>query len=408
MRVLMFGWEFPPHNSGGLGVACWGLARALVQEGTEVTFVLPRRINAALPGVRFVFADRGAPIITESTVTTALYSGYATETSVSNALRSISPSPVMPAWGLMNEVLRYALLARIVAHEETFDVIHAHDWLSFLAGVEAKRVSGKPLVVHVHATEFDRTGNGAVNDAVYAIEKRGMEVADRIIAVSEFTKNVIAQRYGISRDKIEVVHNGIDPDDPVVTADSIERIEKLKQAGNKIVLFVGRLTLQKGPDYFLRAARRALEFDRNLLFVVSGSGDMEQALMQEAAFLGIADRMFFVGFLRGAELGAMYRIADVFVMPSVSEPFGIVPLEALLNGTPVLISKQSGVSEVLQHALKVDFWDTEAMAERIIACTRHQSLARTLIENGGREAGTARWKRAAEKCMLIYTHAAHS
>lgn len=395
----MFGWEFPPHNSGGLGVACYGLSRALHSEGAEVTFVLPRRLNASLPGVKFVFADRMTPI--DSRVVEKLYSGYATPESVQELVTSFMPN-VPVAWSLFDEVIRYAMLARMVAHSEQFDVIHAHDWLSFLAGIEAKRVSGKPFIAHVHATEYDRTG-GAMNDAVYQVERRGMEMADHVVAVSGYTKRVIMERYGISGDKISVVHNGIDNDDPAVSdAGVFEQLRARKKSGGKTVLFVGRLTLQKGPDYFLSAAKRALSVDPTLTFVISGSGDMENRLMQDAAYMGIADRVFFVGFLRGAELAAMYRMADLVVMPSVSEPFGIVPLESLLNGTPVLISKQSGVSEVVSHALKVDFWDTEAMAERMLMCTKHASLHTTLAENGKREAAGARWQRAAEKCILIY------
>lgn len=396
----MFGWEFPPHNSGGLGVACYGLSRALYGEGALVTFVLPRRMQVAVPGIRFVFSEEGW---VNDEVARTLYSGYATADPETNALAASLHTPMPMGWGLMDEVLKYAVLSRMIAHTEQFDVIHAHDWLSFLAGIEAKRISGKPLVVHVHATEFDRTGNGSVNEAVYAIEKRGMEAADTVVAVSEFTKHILVERYGIDRAKIRVVHNGIDPDEPVAAAPSpLSRMHAIKANGGKIVLFVGRLTLQKGPDYFLKAAKRALEYDPNLVFVISGSGDMQNRLMQEAAYLGIAHKVFFVGFMRGAELGALYRMADMMVMPSVSEPFGLVPLESLLNGTPVLISKQSGVSEVLRHALKVDFWDIDATAERILACTRHASLRDTLAENGSKEAGTALWKKAAEKCMLIY------
>ena len=346
-------------------------------------------------GMRFVFADSGKAI--DASVAKQLMNAYAPS---SMALSLLMRDRLPMGWGLFDEVMRYAILARMVAYSEPFDVIHAHDWLSIAAGMEAKRISGKPLIVHMHATEFDRTG-GTANDAVYEIERTGMEAADRVVAVSDYTKNIIINRYGITPEKIEVVYNGIDPDDAVVAA-PFASISARKRLGEKIVLCVGRLTLQKGPDYFLRAAKRALSKDPRLQFVISGAGDMQERLMQEAAALGIADRVFFVGFLRGAELASAYRMADVVVMPSVSEPFGIVPLESLLNGTPVILSKQSGVSEVIRHALKVDFWDTDAMAERIIAATRYSALSTTLSENGRREAGLVNWQKAAQQCILIY------
>ncbi|MCR4322833.1 MAG: glycosyltransferase family 4 protein, partial [Candidatus Azambacteria bacterium] len=297
------------------------------------------------------------------------------------------------------EVLAYSACAAAIARMSSFDVIHAHDWLSFLAGLEAKRVSGKPLIVHVHATEFDRTGGTGVNARVYDIERRGMQEADRVIAVSQWTKNIIVEHYGVSPEKIEVVHNGVEERD---FRRLPSELDSWKAQGKKIVLFHGRVTLQKGPDYFLRTARRVLEFFPQAVFVVSGIGDMLPQMVREAVTLGISDKVFFVGALWDEERDKMYQAADVVMMPSVSEPFGIVPLEALSNGAPVLISKQSGVSEVLSHALKSDFWDTDEMANKIVSILKNESLKSTLRANGNREASTVTWSKAAQKVLGVY------
>lgn len=388
----MFGWEFPPLNSGGLGVACYGLTRALSHAGIDVTFVLPKKADITSPFCRLLYADSSAY------PSRGFYSGYLTE----GEYRTLAAGHGQYGWNLLDEVRRYALNARIVAKGEQFDLIHAHDWLTMLAGIEAKKLTGKPLIVHVHATEFDRTGHGNVNQDVYDIERAGMHYADRVIAVSEFTKRILIQHYGVPAWKIDVVHNSVDDDDCTVSEIVTDEVHALKSAGNSIVLFVGRITLQKGPDYFVRVAKRVLDHKRNTYFVVCGSGDMEQQIMQQAAYLGISDRMFFVGFLRGRDLSRMYRLADVLIMPSVSEPFGIVPLEALKNGTPVIVSKQSGVAEILQHALKADFWDVEEMSDFILAITTSAPLRQCLAEYGRNEAGARKWHHAADACVDIY------
>lgn len=388
----MFGWEFPPLNSGGLGVACFGLTRALSRAGVEVTFVLPRTAKFQNSFCRFVFAG------IDPALPASMYSGYTS----SKEWQTLAAGHGQYGWRLMDEVRQYAVRARHIAMEEQFDIIHAHDWLTMLAGIEAKKVSGKPLVVHVHATEFDRTGNGAVNQDVYDIERAGMHAADRIIAVSEYTKRMLVERYGVQPWKVDVVHNCVDDDDEAIAAIESD-VHALKNAGNKIVLFVGRITLQKGPDYFVRIAKRVLDQRRDLYFVVCGSGDMERQIMEQAAYLGIADRMFFVGFLRGRELARLYKLSDVLIMPSVSEPFGIVPLEALKNGTPVIVSKQSGVAEVLRHALKADFWDVDEMADFILAVTTYAPLRQCLADLGGKEAGKRKWSHAAHSCITLYS-----
>jgi glycosyltransferase involved in cell wall biosynthesis len=391
----MFGWElFPPHHSGGLGTACFGLTRALSHEPVEIVFVFPQKASTPSGSVKFIFANEKSVRIRH--IDSFLYP-YVTAERYHDEVRKTTDNTYETS--LLGEVRRYAKKAGAIAISENCDVIHAHDWLAFLAGIEAKRATGKPLVVHVHATEFDRTGGNGINADVFEIEKQGLAQADAIIAVSGFTKNILVSKYGISPEKIEVVHNGIDVEDqkPVPF-----RFDALKKNGKKVVLFVGRITIQKGPDYFIQAAKTVLRFRPNTLFLVSGSGDMERQMIRQAADEGIGDKVIFAGFLRGEELAAVYQVADLYVMPSVSEPFGITPLESLAHGTPVLISKQSGVSEVLTHALKADFWDTEDMADKIISVLDHGVLYENLKENGWREVAKNSWKKAAIKCVDLY------
>ncbi len=300
---------------------------------------------------------------------------------------------------LFEEVDRYEQCAKKIALFEKFDVIHAHDWLSFGAGIAAKRISGKPFVAHVHATEFDRGGGGNVDQRVYRREKRGMEEADKVVAVSNYTKRIIVEKYGIPEEKVEVAHNGVDLEEKVPGR---SLLDCFKEAGYKIVLFVGRLTLQKGPDYFLEAARQVCEHDDNVVFVVAGSGDMERQMIHQVGQLGISDRVIFPGFVRGDELHGLYKAADLFVMPSVSEPFGLTPLESMINGTPVMVSNQSGVSEVIRHALKVDFWDTREMANKILTTLNHQCLGDCLAQEGKKEVSSITWDSATDKCIEIY------
>jgi glycosyltransferase involved in cell wall biosynthesis len=393
VRILMFGWEFPPHNSGGLGVACFGLTRALASRNIELIFVMPKKLDVGAPWARFVFADSEVAGIDARAINSPL-KAYATSNWYSRALEDLG----IYGSDLFAEVRRYANMGGALAQEEQFDVIYAHDWLSFGAGMEAKRVSGKPLIVHVHATEFDRCGGAAgVNPEVYEIEKAGMEAADRIIAVSELTKNIIVREYGIPEWKVSVVHNGIDEVTAPSGAGERSRLKALKQSGYKIVLFLGRVTLQKGPDYFIRAAKRVLEKFPKAVFVLSGSGDMERRVMDLAAQLGISDKVVFTGFLSGADRHEMYRSADLFVMPSVSEPFGIAPLEAMKSGTPVLVSKQSGIAEAVRGALKVDFWDIDEMANKILGVIAYAGLHQSLREDGAREAERLTWDEAAQK-----------
>ena len=389
----MFGWEFPPHNSGGLGVACLGLTKALSEIGMQVLFVMPKKLDVSSKDVEIIFADRVGISVHEID---SLLSPYLTM----KGYQYVRGPQIDDLYGsdLLSEVRRYAARGALIAQQEKFDVIYAHDWLSFGAGIEAKRVTGKPLIVHVHATEVDRCGGiNNVNRTVFDAEKYGMEYADRIIAVSELTKNVIVREYGIPEWKISVVHNGIDDATAPCGGTYLPRLRALKASGYKLVLFLGRITIQKGPDYFIQAAKKVLEHNPRVMFIISGSGDMEHSIMELAASLGIAQNVLFTGFLQGNERHEAYVSADLFVMPSISEPFGITPLEAMRLGTPVLISKQSGVAEIVTHALKCDFWDVDAMTNMILAVVGYPGLAESLRENGIRQADEITWKEAARK-----------
>ncbi len=389
-RILMFGWEFPPYNSGGLGVACLGLTKALSELGVQVLFVMPKKLDLHTPWARMIFADVAG---VETRAVNSVLTPYLTGRSYARGERG-------GIYGddLLSEVMRYASLAASIARGERFDVIYAHDWLSFGAGIEAKRATGKPLIVHVHATEFDRCGGPwGINPDVYKIEKEGMEAADCVIAVSELTKNIIMKEYGIPADKVRVVYNGIDESTTPSSGGSLPRLRALRESGYKLVLFIGRITLQKGPDYFLRAAKLVIERNPQVLFILAGAGDMENEITHLAADLGIASHVFFTGFLQGSERHEVYLAADLFVMPSVSEPFGITALEAMKLGTPVLISKQSGVAEVVRHALKVDFWDVDEMANQILSVVGYPGLRETLAENAALEAERLTWSDAARK-----------
>jgi glycogen(starch) synthase len=298
---------------------------------------------------------------------------------------------------MYSEVHRYAAVAVDLARSEQFDVVHAHDWMTYPAGIAVSAMSGKPLIVHVHSTEFDRSGEH-VNQVIYDIERMGMHAAHKVVAVSHFTRSIIIGRYGVGGEKVEVVHNGVERNGNGAWALTETGIKK----DEKIVLFLGRITMQKGPEYFLGAAKKVLEVMENVKFVMAGSGDMMHRAVELAAELGIGHKVLFTGFLRGEDVQKIYRMADLFVMPSVSEPFGIVPLEALEHDVPVIISKQSGVSEVLRHALKVDFWDVNEMANKIVAVLKYPPLSMTLRDYGNFEVRKLSWSDSASKCGKIY------
>jgi len=394
MKVLMFGWEFPPISSGGLGTACYGLTKGLSRKNIDVTLVLPDYPNEG----KMDFTK----IISASTIKVkkinSILMPYLTSHSYSESKNKLK-SKIYGAT-LFSEVARYAEAAKKIAMEEDFDLIHCHDWMTFKAGINAKKLKKKPLVVHVHATEFDRTGGNGINEHVYKIEKEGMEAADEIIAVSNYTKSKIIEKYGISPYKINVVHNAVDFEDKP----NIEEFGIKKK--DKVVLFMGRLTLQKGPDYFVHAAKKVLEHEKNVKFVICGNGDMEPSIVNKVAEMGLAGNVLFAGFLQGQDVERAYKMADVYVMPSVSEPFGITPLEAMSNGVPTIISRTSGVSEVIRHCLLVDFWDIDDISSKIISVLRYSQLTESLKENAFSEIRHFNWDIPAQKCIDIYNRVA--
>lgn len=427
MRVLMFGWEFPPHIAGGLGTACYGMTRGLARNGVDVTFVVPHAygdedqrfihvVNASDVEALYGSTGSGADDVLEKMsfihidsnmvpyISPEEYESYH-EQYVKTGQKTWSTTD---AWkqrytfsgkygaNLMEEVARYAVVAAQVARdlEGQFDVIHAHDWLTYYAGIAAKRVSGKPLVVHMHATEFDRSGEN-INRRVYAIEKAGMQAADRVIAVSELTRRIVIGKYGIPAEKVVTVHNAVrfgESEDAVP-----ERAVK-----DKVVTFLGRITYQKGPDYFVEAAAKVLQRVPDVRFVMAGSGDLMNHVVRRVAQLGIADRFHFTGFLKGGEVQRMFRLSDVYVMPSVSEPFGISPLEAMRSGVPVIISRQSGVAEVLDYAIKVNYWDVDALADAIYGLLTYPALGRMFASKGLEEVTGLKWTNAAAKIKTVY------
>ena len=438
MNIFMLGWEFPPFISGGLGTACYGLTRALNELGHRVIFILPQPVTtefathvdlrtpagikggAYIPGVTSYrldefenvefkaipsmlqpygeaspmswqeFLARGGNVVAEQTAGTHTVGGV----SGSVISRQTISANAHYDGDMFAETERYAAIAVALARTESFDVIHAHDWMTYPAGVAVAQVFRKPLVVHVHSTEFDRSGEH-VNQRIYDTERRGVHMADRAIAVSHYTRNILLSRYAIAPEKVEVVYNAIDNNGKIEIPPPIRKDEK-------IVLFLGRITMQKGPEYFLQAAKKVLEYEENVRFVMAGSGDMARRMIELAAYLGIGHKVVFTGFLRGEDVNRVYQMADLYVMPSVSEPFGIAPLEALSHDVPVIISKQSGVSEVLTHVLKVDFWDVDEMANKIIAVLRHPPLRAMLREHGSFEVRRLTWRDAAAGCVRVY------
>ena len=422
----MFGWEFPPHIAGGLGTACYGMTRGLARNGVEVVFVMPRAYGDE--DQRFVRVVNASDVETIGTRDHEFSEELLEKVSFihidSNMLPYISPEEYAAyhdefvrsgrthewtdVWkqrytfsgkygaNLMEEVARYAVVAAQVARDldGQFDVIHAHDWLTYYAGIAAKRVSGKPLVVHMHATEFDRSGEN-INRRVYAIEKAGMQAADRVIAVSELTRRIVIGKYGILADKVVTVHNA-------VRFGESEEAAPERAVKDKVVTFLGRITYQKGPDYFVEAAAKVLQRVSDVRFVMAGSGDLMNHVVRRVAQLGIADRFHFTGFLKGGEVQRMFRLSDVYVMPSVSEPFGISPLEAMRSGVPVIISRQSGVAEVLDYAIKVNYWDVDALADAIYGLLTYPALGRMFASKGLEEVTGLKWTNAAAKIKTVY------
>lgn len=438
MRVLMFGWEFPPHISGGLGTACYGMTRGLSRKGVEVVFVVPKlkgdsrgmdshlRLKSA-SGVRVSATTARAISRVNHTLWAknivfhqldSMLFAYDTLESYAERRRLLQGSDESTEWwgeshthesvlelqgdygtDLMSEVFRYGQAAASMAMTESakgFDVVHVHDWMTYPAGMLVKAMTGKPLVAHIHATEFDRSGEN-INHEVANIEKAGLLAADLVIAVSHLTRNTIIQRYGVSPDKVVVVHNAVSRRDVGRRYGVPELCHKEKR-----VLFMGRVTFQKGPDYFVEAAHRVLQKMPNVRFIMAGSGDMLPRMVRRVSQLRMGGRFHFPGFMRGADVDRMYAMSDLYVMPSVSEPFGIAPLEAMLYDVPVLLSRQSGVSEILFNALKVDFWDIEEMANKICAVLAYPRLAEEMVKNCREELKSITWDKAATHIVDAY------
>ncbi len=401
----MFGWEFPPYNKGGLGTACYGLSKGLSKEGIDISFVLPRKLDLNSDYIKFVFGEGGK----SNYIINSLLEPYMAPKNFDEKRfgedggnendkedRDNSQNKGIYGKDLFSEVERYASIAGDIAEKESFDIIHAHDWMTFKAGIAAKKRTNKPLVVHIHATEFDRTGGNGNNSIVYEIEKEGFQSADLIIAVSNFTKKMVVDKYNIDPLKIRVVHNSVEFENY-----TLEKAHSLSDC-NKLILFLGRITLQKGPDYFIEAAKKVLDYYPNVYFIIAGSGDMDRDIIKRVIEMGISDKVLFAGFLRGSDVHKAFQMCDLYVMPSVSEPFGISPLESLMNKTPVLISKQSGVSEVLKNCLKADFWDIDELTNKMVSVLRYNELKKCLTENGHNEVKTMDWRNSAKKCVDVY------
>ena len=421
MKVLMFGWEFPPHISGGLGTACYGLTKGMTSfPDMEILFVVPKVVGDEHDSSIGLIGANNVPVKINDLrvagflkkmqqievgvnllpyVDPELYEKYSSEI-VQGENRFITTDfegklKFTGGYGhnLMQEISNYAIVGASIASQHTFDIIHAHDWLCYPAGIAAKFISGKPLVIHVHATDFDRSG-GNVNPVVYNIEKQGMEVADKIITVSNLTRKIVIEKYGIAPEKVVTVYNAVEP---------LEiKVKDRSKFDEKIVTFLGRITMQKGPEYFIEAANLVLKKMSNVRFVMAGSGDMMNKMIRRAARLGICDKFSFTGFLKGDDVYRMFALSNVYVMPSVSEPFGISPLEALQSNVPVIISRQSGVAEVLKHAIKVDFWDTHAMADAIYGILNYPALHAVFSKHGKTEVEKMKWETSAKHVRNVY------
>ncbi len=413
MKVLMFGWEFPPHILGGLGTASYGLTKGMSENGNiDITFVIPKpqgdedksfaRIIGACetpiawrdPSWDYVNSRIGN--VMDPQLYYDLRSNIYADFNYMNVndLGCIEFSGRYPE-NLLEEINNYSIVAGVIARTVDFDIIHSHDWLTYPAGIHAKQVSGKPLVIHVHATDFDRS-RGNVNPTVYGIERDGMINADHIITVSNLTRRTVIEKYGIDPSKVTTVHNAVEP-----LSEELKNLQvpKMKE---KVVTFLGRITMQKGPEYFVEAAAKVLQKVHNVRFVMAGSGDMMEKMINLAARKDIADRFHFPGFLKGKQVYEMLKASDVYVMPSVSEPFGISPLEAMQMGVPSIISKQSGCAEILNHVIKTDFWDIDAMADAIYSIISYPAMHKQLQDEGLKEIDGIQWKKAGKKVIDIY------
>ncbi len=419
MKALMFGWEFPPHILGGLGTASYGLTKGMHANGNmDITFVIPKPWGDEEKDFATIIGASNTPIAwrdvswdyVESRIGKVMNPQmyfdlrdhiYADFNYMRlNDLGCIEFSGRYPD-NLVEEINNYSIVAGVIARTVPCDIIHAHDWLTYPAGIHAKNVTGKPLVIHVHASEFDRS-RGKPNPTVFAIEKDGMNNADHIITVSNLTRDTVINKYGIDPAKVTTVHNAVIP-----LSDELLNLKR-KEGKDKVITFLGRITMQKGPEYFVEAAAKVLKKNKNVRFVMAGGGDMEEKMIRLAAKRGIADRFHFTGFLRGKEVYQMFRDSDVYVMPSVSEPFGISPLEAMEMGVPSIISKQSGCAEILENVIKTDYWDVDAMADAMHSIITNKALFDTLRDRGIEEIHGITWEKAGKKVIDIYNNVINS
>lgn len=415
MKALMFGWEFPPHILGGLGTASYGLTKGMsLQPDMEITFVIPKPWGDEDQSFLKIIGACNTPVAWRE-----VYWDYVSERLSkymdpqeyynlrdhiygdfnylhTNDLGCIEFSGRYPD-NLLEEINNYSIVAGVIARTHNYDIIHSHDWLTYPAGIHAKNVLGKPLVIHVHATDFDRS-RGKVNPQVYQMEKNGMDYADHIICVSELTRRTVIEKYHQDPAKVTTVHNAVEPLSAEIVA-----IEPQK-GKDKVVTFLGRITMQKGPEYFVEAAARVLEKAKHIRFVMAGSGDMMERMIYLVAERGISDKFHFTGFLKGKQVYEMLKRSDVYVMPSVSEPFGISPLEAMQCSIPTIISKQSGCAEILDKAVKIDYWDVEAMADAIYSICTYDAMSEFLSREGKEEVDNIKWEYAGQKVRDIYNN----
>jgi len=421
MNVLMFGWEFPPHISGGLGTACYGIVKGLASSrNINITFVVPKTHGNehSANNIQLVSADNisvgsqyhlewnptdvsilevNSPLVPYLTPESYMESYQVSGGMKTETIQEDQKITFSGGYGpnLFSEIYNYAVVAKTIAKENQFQLIHAHDWLTFPAGIAAKQISGKPLIVHVHSTDFDRSG-GAVNPDIFAIEKQGFDEADHIITVSNRIKSRLTNQYHIPSQKITTIYNAIDPE-----LNSDGEIKNRKQK-HKIVTFLGRITIQKGPEYFVDVARMVIHRMKNVHFVMAGNGELRNHILELCARYGITDRIHFTGFLNNDEVARMLRQSDLFIMPSVSEPFGIVPLEAMQANVPVIISLQSGVSELIRNVIKTNFWDVHAMADAVHGILSNKKLATSLITEGKQEVSRLSWNHSANQIRQVY------
>ncbi|MBO5720686.1 MAG: glycosyltransferase family 4 protein [Bacteroidales bacterium] len=414
MKALMFGWEFPPHILGGLGTASYGLTKGMHKCGDmDITFVIPKPWGDEEKGFANIIGANNTPVVWRdvdwSTVENQIGKTMNPQTYYdlrnniyadfnyihTNNLGCIEFSGRY-ADNILEEINNYSIVAGVIARTVPCDVIHSHDWLTYPAGIHAKQITGKPLVIHVHATDFDRS-RGNVNPDVFRIEKDGMNYADHIITVSNLTRQTVIEKYGISPDKVTTVHNAVEP-----MSEEIMAIEMPRNPKEKVVTFLGRITMQKGPEYFVEVAAQVLRKTNNVRFVMAGSGDMMNKMIRLAAERDIADKFQFTGFLRGKQVYEMLKSSDVYMMPSVSEPFGISPLEAMQVGVPSIISKQSGCAEILNNVVKTDYWDVDAMADAVYSIITYPAMYTHMKEEGIREVNEIKWEYAGQKVIDIY------